>query len=212
MRYRGTFGPVGLAATAAYIGSGRVVDSGTVGAAGALAKHQRVEDLSYGDFGLVATYAGFSVGGNVEYGRYNVLGGSGAGGLLNRGQPNSSAFVVGATYTIGPVIVGANYLRSFYEGDRSTATNVNQTTGASLVAAGVNPVTGGQRRDQGVAAGGTYSLAPGVSLYLSYLWAESKQNGFNLLTGSTNVGGTQANNLHNKLDQSLIAVGTSFAW
>ncbi len=92
VRYRGTFGPAGIAATAAYVGSGRVEDSGIQGAAGALAKHQRLEDLSYGDFGLVGTLGGLSAGGNFQYGRYNVLPGSGAGGLVNRGQPNADGY------------------------------------------------------------------------------------------------------------------------
>ncbi len=204
VRYRGTFGPVGLAATAAYVGSGRVLDSGVQGST-TIPKHQRLDDLSYGDFGLVATYGGFSAGGNVEYGRYNVLNGGGAGGLISRGAPNSSAFIVGGTYTFGPVIVGAHYLRSFYQGigiNGITAdTNRNQTTG--LAAGGVS---GGGRREQGVGAGGTYSLAPGVSIYLSYLYAQSKQNGLDLLSNTPNVA------THNKLDQSLIAIGTSFAW
>ncbi len=221
VRYRGTFGPVGIAATAAYVGSGRVQDDGITAttaaqatALGADAKHQRLEDLSYGDWGLVGTLGGLSAGGNFQYGRYNVLGGSGAGGLLNRGQPNSAAIIVGATYTIGPVIFGAHVLRSWYEGDRNTATNFNQITGASLIT-GANQVTGGQRRDEGIGAGATYSLAPGVSIYLSYLFGQSRQNGANVLAGSTNVGASLSNpngNLHNQIDQSLIAIGTSFAW
>ena len=196
VRYRGTVGPVGLAAEASYDGSGRVQDTGG---------HQKLEDLSYFDMGATATFAGFSVGGNYQVGRYTVLGGGGAGGLVNRGQPDASAFITGATYTLGPVIVGVQYLREFYEGDRQTATNRNQSTGA-VTGLAAGQVLGGQRMDQGFAAGGTYSLAPGVSLYLSYAWAQSRQNGFNLLSGASN----NANN--NKLTQSIIAVGTAFAW
>ena len=124
VRYRGTFGPVGLAATASYTGSGRVLDSGVVGSATNPARY-RLEDLSVFDFGLAATFSGFSVGGNYQFGRYNVPGGGGYGGLLAKGQPNSSAFVVGASYTVGPVIVGAHYLRSYSQGDQTTATNRN---------------------------------------------------------------------------------------
>ena len=201
VRYRGTFGPVGIAATAAYVGSTRVLDSGVAGSA-TNPKRLPLEDLSYGDFGLALTYAGATVGGHIETGRYTVLGGGGAGGLLNRGQPNSTAFVVGASYTIGPVIVGANYLSSFTEGDRQTATNRNQNTGANTG----TTVAGGRRHEQGIAAGGTYSIAPGVALYLSYIWEERKQRGFNFITGQSN------NALFNKTDASVLAVGTSFAW
>ena len=192
--------PVGLAATAAYTGSGRVQDDGVAGST-TNPKRARLEDLSLGDFGLAVTYGGLTVGGNYQVGRYNVAGGGGYGGLLAKGQPDSSAFVVGASYTIGPVIVGAHYLRSFSMGDQATATN-RSTTGVAYT----GTATGGQRMEQGFAAGGTYSLAPGVAIYLSYDWSERKQNGFNFITGaSNNVGG-------NKIDASAVAVGTSFAW
>ena len=159
VRYRGTFGPVGVAAEASYDGSGRVQDTGG---------HQKLEDLSYFDMGATATFAGFTVGGNYQVGRYTVLGGAGAGGLINRGQPDASAFITGATYTIGPVIVGVQALREFYEGDRQTATNRNQSTGA-VTGLAAGQVLGGQRMDQGFAAGGTYSLAP-RRVSVSVLW------------------------------------------
>ena len=205
LRYRGTFGAFGIAATAAYIGSGRVEDSGIQGSA-TLPKRERLEDLSYGDFGLVLTYGGLSFGGHYEVGRYNVLSVGGAGGLLARGQPNSNAFTVGATYTIGQVIFGASYLESFYEGNQIAATN-RSLTGVPFAA---GTVTGGQRRDQAIATGATYSLAPGVSIYLSYLYQRARQNGVNLVNGTVNVGGTS--DPHNRLDGSVYAVGTSFAW
>lgn len=203
VRYRGTFGAFGVAATAAYIGSGRVQDSGIAGSTTNPA-HYRLEDLSLGDFGLAVTYAGLSVGGNFQYGRYNVPSGGGYGGLVARGQPNAQALIVGGTYTIGPVIVGAHYLRSFSEGDQQTATG-RSVFGAPVAFNGTT-VAGGQRLEQGVGAGGTYSLAPGVAVYLSYIWEQRRQNGFNFLTGASN------SPAGNKVDGSVLAIGTSFAW
>ncbi len=213
VRYRGTFGPVGLVGTAAYIGSGRVHSSGVVGSA-VDPKLVRLEDLSIGDFGAAVTYGGLQVGAHYQLGRYNVQNGTGPGGLLTRGQPNSNAVNVTASYTIGPVIFGASALASWYQGNQQAATN-RSTTGASLLVPG--GVTGGQRRDIGIAAGGTYSLAPGVAIFVSYLWSEGRQRGANLLTGGINVGnGPTANgnnpDAHNKVDDSIFAVGTSFAW
>ena len=206
LRYRGTFGPVGLAATAAYVGSGRVLDNGVPGSA-IDPQRQRLEDLSFGDFGVAVTYGGLTVGGHAMTGRWS---GGNAATLLNRGQPNSTAALVGASYAIGPLIVGFHVLRDWYEGDRTTATNENQTTGALVGGA----IRGGRRRDEGVAAGATYTLAPGVSLYASYIFEEAKQRGYNFVTGSTNLSATStaAGNLHNKLDQQVFAIGTSFAW
>ena len=210
VRYRGTFGPVGIAATASYDGSGRVLDSGIPGSA-TNPKRKKLEDLSYGDFGLVVTYGGLSVGGNYQTGRYNVLGGSGAGGLLAQGQPNSSAVIVGASYTIGPVIFGAHALASFYQGNQTAATNQNANGASILTSSAIT--RGGQRRDTGIAAGATYSLAPGVSIYLSYLYEQAKQHGLNF-SGSTGslIAGTTTPDTHFKLDNSIFAIGTSFAW
>ena len=201
VRYRGTFGPVGVAATASYDGSGRVQDSGIVGST-TNPKRFAFEDLSVGDFGLVVTYGGLSFGGNYQFGRYTGQsnGGSGFGGLVSKGQPNSSAMIVGATYTIGPIIFGAHYLRSYNEGDVTTATNLTAT------GAPAGGVAGGQRFEEGAAAGLTYSLAPGISMYLSGIWQQRRQNGYNFVTGASN------NALNNKISSSVYAVGTSFAW
>ncbi len=201
LRYRGTFGPVGLAATASYTGSGRVLDSGVPGST-TNPQRARLEDLSVGDFGVAATISGVSFGGNYQFGRYNVPGGGGYGGLVARGQPNASAFIIGTSYTIGPVIVGAHYLKSISQGDQQTATNRN----ANGVPNALGSVIGGQRAETGFAAGGTYSLAPGLSLFASYIYEQRKQNGYNFITGQSN----NANN--NKVNGQVFAIGTSFAW
>ena len=205
-RYRGTFGPIGVVGTAAYIGSSRIHDSGVVGSA-TDPKRQRFEDLSIGDFGAAVTYGGLTVGGHYQLGRYNIQNGGGPGGLVTKGQPNSNAYSVTASYTIGPVIFGADLTESWYQGNQQSATN-KSTTGVSLIVPG--GVTGGQRRDIGVSVGGTYSLAPGVAIFVSYLWEEARQRGSNVLLGTSNVG--LATDVHNKLDSSIFGVGTSFAW
>ena len=200
VRYRGTFGPIGVAATASYDGSGRVNDSGVIGST-TNPKHYGLEDLSVGDFGLVLTYGGLSFGGNYQIGRWTPgSNGSGFGGLIAKGQPNSTAMIVGASYTIGPVIVGAHYLRSFTEGDQQTATNL------TIFGAKAGGTPGGQRFETGVGYGGTYSLAPGISIFLSGIWQERRQAGFNFITGASN------NPLNNKITSSIYAIGTSFAW
>jgi hypothetical protein len=201
LRYRGTFGPIGIATTASYTGSGRVLDSGIVGST-TNPKHVGVEDLSMGDFGLVLTYGGLSVGGNYEFGRYNAQSGGGYGALIAKGQPNSSALVVGASYTIGPIIFGAQYLRSFSMGDEQTAINKTVTGGALPSGS----VLGGQRFEEGFATGATYSVAPGLAVFLSYVWQERRQTGYNFVTGASN------NAFNNKLNSQLLGIGTSFAW
>ena len=207
VRYRGTFGPFGVVGTADYIGSGRVHDDGVVGST-TNPKRTRLEDLSVGNFGLAVTYGGLTVGGHYQVGRYTVQGGDGPGALLTRGQPDSDAYVATASYTIGPVIFGAAFSESWYQGNQQAATN-RSTTGALLTPA-AGGVYGGRRKDTGLAVGATYSLAPGVALYLSGEYQEARQRGVNIVSGATV--GTAGNQFNNKVQSSIAAIGTSFAW
>jgi predicted porin len=196
LRYRGAFGPVGLAATAAYIGGGHVGFDSTSGftnnplaAGGATYNYQ---GLSIGDFGLEASVAGLSVGGHYSTGRFN----GSVANTLPSGFPDSNAWLVGTSYTFGPVIVGASYFVANSAGDLS------------------NAYYGRDRTDQGVALGGTYSVAPGFSVFLSGLWGERKQNGYNFVTGAgvTAATGAGGQTSGNKVSVSAVSIGTSFAW
>ena len=50
-------------------------------------------------------------------------------------------------------------------------------------------------------------------MYLSYLWTERRQNGFNFVSGagvtSTNLAGNSSNN---KVTAQLLSIGTGFSW
>ncbi len=199
IRYRGTFAGFGIAATAAYIKGSHVNDNQNSVAFNnnplAGTARYNYEGLNAGDFGLAVTYAGFSVGGHYLFGRYN-------GNIANpvpKGFTGGDAWLVGASYTAGPVVVGAHYLHS------TSAGNLG------------NAFYGRQRFDQGVAAGATYSVAPGLSFFLSYLYQSRRQNGFDFInnTGVTSVAtgtGVAGNPNNNQLKSSLIAVGTSWTW
>jgi len=176
IRYRGSFAGFGVAATAGYITSGRVQDNATPQRA------VQYNGLSIGDAGLTVTYGGLQVGGNYQYGKYNEF-----YNLLPKNAPNAEAWIVGASYTLGPVIVGASYF------DFVSAGNA------------VLSATGRQRRAQGIAAGGTYSVAPGLSLFASYLYGVHKQNGQNFVTGTLGPD-------HNRMTSQAFVLGTSFAW
>ncbi len=195
IRYRGTFGGFGIAATAGYIGGSNVKDnSGLAFNSNPLLNggvvRQNYDGLSVGDFGVALTYAGFSVGGKYQFGRFNNQ-----WSLVPKGLPDGEAFLVGASYTIGPVVMGAHYLNYKSAGDIA------------------NAVQGRVRREQGVGAGATYSLAPGLSLFASYLFNERKQNGFNFVTGQgVSAAAPAGNPFSNKVQSQLFAIGTSFSW
>ena len=201
LRYRGTFGGFGIAASAGYIGGSNVKDNQTVGGVGGAVPfnpnpvlgpvRNQFEGLSVGDFGLALTYGGLSVGGHYMYGRIN-----GQWGLTVKGVPSSEAWLAGASYTIGPVVFGAHYLNYKTPGDIPNATQ------------------GRLRLEQGVAAGATYALAPGVSLFASYVFSERRQNGYNFVTGQSGVSAANpgGNAFSNKVTSNLFGVGTSLSW
>ena len=146
--------------------------------------------MNVGDCGLAVTYGGLSVGGKYQVGRYN-----GQWNLAPKGTTDGEAWLAGASYTIGPFIMGAHYLVYNSAGDVQ------------------NALRGRQRREDGLAAGGTYSLAPGLSLFLSYIWTQRKQNGYDFATGATATttlpGGVST---HNKVTAQVIGSGIGFSW
>jgi len=183
VRYRGTFGPVGIAATGGFIGSQHVNYDG------APPIPVRYNGLEIGDFGTAVTIAGLTVGGHISFGR-----GNGANAALEPvGAVPEFIWLAGASYTIGPVIVGASFFQ----------TNVAGSSGPT--SAGFASSVG-QLRERGVAAGGTFTVAPGVSLFLDYLYGDRKENGVNLL------GDSESSATHNQTRAQLIGLGTQIRW
>jgi len=178
LRYRGSFGGFGVAATAGYITSGRVLDNSSPQRA------LQYNNLGFGDFGLAVTYGGLTVGGNYQVGQYN-----GVFALNPKGGTQGEALVVGASYAIGPVIFGVQATQAKSTGDIAQA------------------IAGRQRTERALAVGGTYSLAPGLSLIASYFYTQRKQNGFNFITGQS--GDFAA---HNKVTGQVAALGLGFSW
>jgi len=188
-RYQGTIGPVGLYGVGAFNASGNV-KSTVVGTAAS--PTEEYNGFSVGDFGLVGTIAGVSFGGNVQWGDYNNQ------VQLKPKGGNSRpavAWTLGAQYTNGPFYVAAAYLNYQYTGAWSPGTTATGTT--SVI---------GQRYDEGVAFGAGYALAPGLQMYIEYLYSQSHQGNVNLLAGT--AGSTLNNDVH---VQSLI-IGSRVQW
>jgi hypothetical protein len=201
-RYRATFGPVGLAAMVDYIGSGKVEDSTVPALTG---NRNQFDGLSMGIGGVAVTYAGLTVGGQAQGGRSN-----GQWNLAPTGSSDALAWLAGASYTFGPVVVGASYYTYYSPGASGPLGSGFGVTGASNL--GFSPLVG-QRRERGVAAGGTYSVAPGLALFLSYLWGDRKENGFDFLSGQTstplspNLGAN-----HNYVHSQVLTLGAGLSW
>ncbi len=156
-RYQATFNGFGVYAMGGYSGSGNV-NPGAPITAGNLYK-----PFSVGDAGLVLSFAGFSVGGNILFGQYE-----GQVALTYKGGVNSIAWIAGAQYANGPITFGASYFNMQSQG--SNATDFTS-----------------QRYDEGFAAGLTYAVAPGMNAFASFLWGQAHQGGMDLLTGSSNA-------------------------
>jgi hypothetical protein len=94
--------------------------------------------------------------------------------------------LVGVEYQSGPWIVGASYYAFDSQG---------------------SPLTVGisQRREVGIAVGGTYTLAPGLDLIASYLYGERHQGDFNFGTGALGPA-------NNATRSQLFALATAVKW
>ena len=192
-QYTQTFGPVGLQIGADYITAGTVAYTGE-------ATPDTVtgyKDLNMVSGGATVTIAGVTVGGNVVYGAFNQVSGYDFQ-LEPDGGKAALGTLFGAQYTIGPVVVGGSVYRFQTTGDIPQGTEA----GGIITAAGLTP---GQQVNNGLALGGTYTLVPGVSLFVDYDYGWRKQGGldFSNLDAGTN---------NNYVQAQLFGVGTQIQW
>jgi predicted porin len=179
-RYQGNFGGLGIYGILGYSGSGHVhVWGSTPGGIGGTTT--AYNGFSVGDGGLALTYAGFTIGGNVLWGAYN-----GQVGLKPQGGVNAVAWVGGAQYAIGPLTIAASYINYQSQG---SAAMINKS----------------QSYNDELAAGVTYSIAPGLNAYAEYLYGQTHQGGVSQITGSPS---SSNNDWHG---QSFI-IGTRVQW
>lgn len=173
LRYRGAFGGVGVALEADYLGSSKVAKTSPTGT--------NYMGLSVFDFGATVSFGGLEVGGHYTTGQMN-----GSFQLEPNGGTAAQAWIIGASYTMGPAIVGVQYL------------DYQSTGNAALIHVS-------QSRQKGVAIGGTYNVAPGFALFASGLWGQFRQNGYDWVAGTPGPA-------HNTVHGSQVTLGTVFSW
>lgn len=188
LRYRGSFAGVGVAATAGYIGGGVARDLTEAG--------RQVRTLNGHDiwqFGAQATYLGVTLGANYQFGHYNFFWGNPV-----RGDRAAQSLNLGASYTVGPVTVGTNFVTHLWEGGSRNA--FNSVTGA------LAPVAGQQARERrwGLSFGGNYRLAPGLDLIAEYVYHTRREQGRDL---DANRAGTQA-----RSEANVFLIGSRLAF
>ncbi len=186
-RYQGTFGPVGLKAQiggsfGAAVQSNDISASSSTVAAGtvtaATVASTPYKNFTMGTAGISLTYAGFELDGNFNGGQFGP-------DLTPVQTGHTYAWIVGASYTVGPVIVGAAY--NGFDSGYTKVTSGNGTHG------------------YGIAAGGTYTLAPGASVYLEYLYGHQHANGVDLVNGGSSP-------YNNNIRAQAFGIGTAFKW
>lgn len=158
IRYRGNFGPAGIAANISTVQGGVVNPNAGAGIITPSGKISQFDNVSIYDGGLTATFAGLTVGGNVIWGQYN-----GQWAPKPDGAANSVAWVAGAKYTYGPATFGGQYFSWTYQGAIGIPT---------------------QRHDQGFAVGMTYNIAPGVAFLAEYLYGMRHQGGYDFINAN----------------------------
>jgi hypothetical protein len=176
VRYQGTIGPVGLLAFGGYMGSGHVSYTGPVTKA-----TPNYEGLSLGMGGAAVTIGPVTINGAVQGGNYN-----GAGALMPDGGTHAIAWLGGATYSSGPFTIGGSYYAFDSQG--------------AVALAGLT-----QRHETGTALGMTYGVAPGLVLWVSYLYGTRYQGDYNFLTSAPGLA-------YNNVKSQAFGVGTMVKW
>jgi predicted porin len=158
LRYRGTFGGVGIAAGFGYMQA----DGARATNAGVATTTLEAEDMRAYTVGLTLAAFGFTVGGEYTWGQYQ--GTVSAAPTAKANQDDSSHFALGVTYTTGAISVGAFY----------GAAEQDTNTGASAAL----------KREQTVwGISGLYAIAPGLDVYATY--AQLEDNNVNVGTASS---------------------------
>ncbi len=181
-RYSGTFGGVTVQGYATYYLSGHAdvtIPGGAVQASpadlkahpavaglaggGSTTGSLRYDGLNFFNGGVAVSYFGVTVNADITAGRENR-----SNALDTSGGVPVRAELAGINYVFGPIAVGA--------------------VGAIIDSQGAPQLTGtSQRHEFAVAAGGSYKIAPGITLALEYQYEQKHQGAYNFNTAAAGV-------------------------
>lgn len=180
-QYKASLGSFAVTSFVGYLTGGTVNDlSATV----ATAQYKAISVVAGG---IRLIYGPFAFGGTYNTGSMND---NGKGSLLRDGQRNGENVLLGAQYTVGPVIMGFQY--------------VNENSGGYYNS---NPAyTRSQLHDTGIVFGGSWDYAPGATLFASALYSQRHQFGYNFVAGTNNT------STGNSAQSRAIQLGNVFRW
>jgi hypothetical protein len=151
-------------------------DGAKVAAGSAL--HYGYDNLSVYQVGAQTTYLGVTVGANIKAGQtldsYS---------FKPKGARDALAYIIGATYVVGPYVIGGSFFDS-------------QTAGSYVPGA----KEGRTLEEYGAAAGGNYVVGKDLSLFVQYLYGHRHQVGNTALSA------------HGNTQVQAIATGATFKW
>ena len=186
VRWRGNAGPLAIVASPGFSVAGNLHDGGTSGTSASGAPKYQFATPWMMDFGTTVSFGNITFGGTFMYG---AVAPDGSNNTLPkpRGAVNSTNFIVGGQYVIGPYQIIANYLQNNMQG-----------AWAQDYAGTYNPVTKtqntfGRSNQWGINIAGGYNYAPGCELDLTYLYGQTHQWGYDAINGAA---GLSHNNTH----------------
>ncbi len=202
-RYRTQLMGVGIAASFGHIGWQAQRDMTATGSS-------TVKTLRPGNVwqaGLQLSAYGFTLGAAYQWGQSNFFWGSQA-----RGDQSMFQYNLGASYTVGPITVGANSFWGTYAGSNgytfceaivNSSGNCSASSQTGQYLRNNNGSMNSQRR-WAFAAGANYRLAPGMDIVAEYVRHAVHEAGNNIAAGT---GSSQ-----DKLRADVLLVGTRLAF
>lgn len=198
VRYRGSFGNIGVAASFSAQRAEPAENNGVLfapaGAPAGTAQVFGLQNITQYEVGLGLSGFGFGVNGFYSWGKF---GGAAAGGTaLRSGLANSTNWGVTVTYQMGALAVGALYGQSVRDNGSFLAAG-----GGSAAAA--NP---SDRKQTTISVGASYALAPGLALFANYTNVDDR----NIANSSTNPTAWAATGRNRDIDVFVIGTRLTF--
>lgn len=185
VQYTATMMGFGVKASGGYIVASPIGNSG--GVLTGTTYRGNYKQLEIATIGGQISYAGFMLGANAKDGQVN----NGYTFLLP-GQRRAIDWLISAEYAIGPALIGGYYFNNQSAGAHQLTNHVGRT-----------------EQDNGVAVGANYAVTPNLGLFVTYIYGQRKQYGFNFATGATT--GAAALD-HNRTHSQAIGAGASLKW
>jgi hypothetical protein len=175
--------------------------TGAKGAFGSSAVHFGYDNLEVYEVGAQTTFAGLTVGANIKGGQVED-----GYSFKPKGARDAFAYILGASYVIGPYVLGGSFIDSqtagaYFPGDTFTSGTKKLAVGKTL-------------NEYGLAVGGNYVISPHLSLFAQYMYDHRHQIGNAGLdvSNSSTAASTAAETAKGTSQANVVAAGATFKW